>query len=649
MDSVAEGLHLLRRQGAGLIADVHADAGGQRPVQIALEGGLVVHVPEQVQAVFLRPLVGAVVHQPLLIQAGLLDRALLPLQGPARQRPVHLRDELADGCSVKENQVRLDRQVASFRRPVHRGAEQRVIHHRHHGHEGLHEVQPAFLRPFKNGNIRLRVRHGHHAGHTLGVGPNDVFHAGMGVQHLFHGVLQRFRADALRGPGQIRDGIGGLAAAGQALQIDAQLRLRQGIGVPVHGRQRRVPAGFHEGRQFPGRGMEGNILEGKRGLPVRQAADQQRGAEAGSSAVKEAGRGADPGHVQGLGEGFADPLLRLRSGRLVLRLLRPDFQGLQRRIVDLVPVVPEHGVQVNKVFRNHVFRQVPAHMGLHLLRGGFLPGIVAADQVPAVDADIHAGRFPDRIQPSHDLVNFAQLDPVSPNLHHPVVPPVEDQAAFLIPGHLVPAVIQACPGPEGVFRKAFRRFLRQIVVTVRHPGAADAQLPDVPGLLDFPAFLVQQPYLHAAARFPQALRSAASGRMQQSAEAFAGAKELQHARPVFRSLRLLPREDHIFQRQVSVKLLQHAVHLGRAEHAGDLPLREQRMDRLHVFPFRLVGDIHAAAAAEHRRKVQQARNKAEAGNVQRPGMLRHGNLSGKHRGRAAQDGLPVNDALGLSG
>ena len=262
---------------------------------------------------------------------------------------------------------------------------------------------------------------------------------------------------------------------------------------------------------------------------------------------------------------------------------------------------------------------------------------------------IHAGAFADARLPSHDLVNFSQLHPIAPHLDHPVLPAVEDQIAVLIPGHLIPAVIQARSGPEGVFRKPLCRFLRQIVVSVRRPGTADAQLADGAGFLNALSVFVQQPHLHPAARLPQACGAAASGRMHQRAETFAGTISLQHSRRIFAALRLLPRENHIFQRWVSIQLLQDAVHLGRTEHAGNLPFREQCMDHLHVFPFRLAGDIHAAAAAQHRRKIQQARDEADAGNIQRPGMLRHGNLPGEHRGRAAQDGLPVHHALGLSG
>ena len=138
MGFLTEGLYPLRGQRPRFIADIRADAGGQGAVQVARQGGHILGIPEQIQVVFPGPVVGSVPQLPFLDHGRLLDGAFLALQLLPGQRPVHFRNKLADGRSVKENQMRLDRQIASFRRPVHRGTEQPVIHHRHHGHKGLH-------------------------------------------------------------------------------------------------------------------------------------------------------------------------------------------------------------------------------------------------------------------------------------------------------------------------------------------------------------------------------------------------------------------------------------------------------------------------------------------------------------------------------
>ncbi len=146
------------------------------------------------------------------------DSAFLPQKRLPGQDPIYFGDKLTDGRSIKENQVRFHRQVASFRRPVHRGADQPMIHHRHHEHKGLHKIQPAFLSSFKNRDFLLRFRHRNHFRHTTSLGVNDIIHAGMCVLHLPYGTDQVLRADSLRCPGKIRGGIGFFAASGQALQ-----------------------------------------------------------------------------------------------------------------------------------------------------------------------------------------------------------------------------------------------------------------------------------------------------------------------------------------------------------------------------------------------------------------------------------------------
>ena len=255
MDFFAEGLHPLRRQGAGLVAGVFADAGGQRAVQVAGKGGNLLHIPEQAQMIFPGPVMGAVCHEPFLVQARLLNGKPLPLQRLARQRPVHLGDELADAGGVKEDKVGFQREIAALRGPVDRGMDQQAVQHRHHRHELPHEVQPALLRAVHHGNLHPGVGHRHHPGHAVSIGPDDVFHSGMGLQHFPDGADQRLRGHPLGGPGQIGKGIGGLAAAGEAFQINAHLGLRKRIDVPVHGRDDRLLAAVQEGCQSPGRGM----------------------------------------------------------------------------------------------------------------------------------------------------------------------------------------------------------------------------------------------------------------------------------------------------------------------------------------------------------------------------------------------------------
>ena len=121
---VAEGFHPFRRQRSRFIPEVLAHAGCQRPVQVAVQRGHVVRVLEQVQVVFLCPLVGPVLHQPFFVQGRLLDRIVLTPQGHARQRAVHFGNEQADGGPVKEDQVAFDRQVAALRCTVYRQVQQ---------------------------------------------------------------------------------------------------------------------------------------------------------------------------------------------------------------------------------------------------------------------------------------------------------------------------------------------------------------------------------------------------------------------------------------------------------------------------------------------------------------------------------------------
>ena len=210
---------------------------------------------------------------------------------------------------------------------------------------------------------------------------------------------------------------------------------------------------------------------------------------------------------------------------------------------------------------------------LQILGRLFFSCVIAADQVASVNADVHARRFLNSFPFIHYLVDFTQFHPVSADLDHPVFSAMENQVSFLVPGHLIAAVVHAFAWLEGVFRETFRGFLRHVVISGRQPGTGDAKFADHAGLVDsFPVFIDQADF-RPPAWFPQAQRSAASGRMQQHGRAcLAGAVAFPDARiPFSFCCVFFAHQQHVFQRQRTVKLSQHGIHLRRAEHASDLP------------------------------------------------------------------------------
>jgi hypothetical protein len=104
----------------------------------------------------------------------------------------------------------------------------------------------------------------------------------------------------------------------------------------------------------------------------------------------------------------------------------------------------------------------------------------------------------------------------------------------------------------------------------------------------------------------------------------------------------------IFQRKGAVEFSEDIVHLGRDEHAGDLALSEQSPDHVHVFAFGLIGDIDAAPLGQHRHNVQNRGDKAEAGDTERAGALRHPDDIAVRLPEAAQHRLAMNYTFGLS-
>ena len=152
-------------------------------------------------------------------------------------------------------------------------------------------------------------------------------------------------------------------------------------------------------------------------------------------------------------------------------------------------------------------------MGFQRLRGSLLAGIVAADEVAAVDAHVNTCRLGDALPAVHDPLNLPQLHAIAPDLDHPVVAPVEEQIPVRIPGHPVACVIKARAGAEGVGCETPRRLLRHVVVAQREPGAGHAELADGFGLCDEFSVLVQQIRTDSGARLSQGKRTALSHRM----------------------------------------------------------------------------------------------------------------------------------------
>ena len=97
-----------------------------------------------------------------------------------------------------------------------------------------------------------------------------------------------------------------------------------------------------------------------------------------------------------------------------------------------------------------------------------------------------------------------------------------------------------------------------------------------------------------------------------------------------------------------MELPENVVHLGRDKHAGDLALLEQLPDPVHVFSFGLIGDIDAAPLGQHRHNVQNRGDKAEAGDTERAGALRHPDDIAVRLPEAAQHRLAMNYTFGLS-
>ena len=545
-----------------------------------------------------------------------------------------------------------DRQVAALRCTVYRQVQQDCVHHGNHRHERLHELQASILCPVDHRDGDLRLRRQFHPRHSVFPGVDDVFHPGMRGDHFPCGMDQLFRADFRCRLCQVGTGIGFLAAAGQAFQVDPQLRLCQGVILQVQFRGRPLcrPLFLNKRRQFPGGGMRRNVLEGQRGLLVAQLADQHRRAQGGPAALEEVVRRAGPFHLQGFRERLADFRFQVRFRRFVFRLSRRNLHRFQRGKIHLVPVVSRQSFQVDAVFRHHVFRQGFADECFHRFRGGFLPRIVAADQVSAVHlyGDAH-GLLDARIAGSR-APHLVQLDPVSADLDHVVLPPVEDQVAFAVPRHIVARVEQASARHARVFLKLCVCLQRQPLVSDRQVRAGDAQLPDLAGFRDNLAVLVLQVRGNPPAGFPQGIGFSFSQRVHQHGRALAGPVKFVDRGIFIRFLhpRLFAAQQDVFQRQRSVKLPHHAVHLGRQEHSRDLPFPEQRPDHIHVFPFRFVGDVDASPVVQGQRQVDHRSDKAESRDAQGPHVFREGK-DAFHRVRIdVQDPLAVDDSLRLS-
>ena len=202
---------------------------------------------------------------------------------------------------------------------------------------------------------------------------------------------------------------------------------------------------------------------------------------------------------------------------------------------------------------------------------------------------------------------------------------------------------------KGIRFEFLRRFFRQPAVSVCHVGAGNAQLAHFSRVLDPVSLLVNQVNADARTRLPQRTRAAAACDMHQDSGHFRGAVELPHPLiPGVVRVHLFSGQQHIRQRECPMQPAHHAVHGRRHEHAGDLPLFKQRVNRLQVFPLGFIRHVDASAAAQGEHDIQLARHEANPGDAKRPRMLIQRNFPLQHL-RIVEHPHPVNHTLGLSG
>ncbi len=85
-------------------------------------------------------------------------------------------------------------------------------------------------------------------------------------------------------------------------------------------------------------------------------------------------------------------------------------------------------------------------------------------------------RLADAVKTQHGRLDFAELDPVSPDLHLIVDPPDEVHVAVFHPASQIARAVQALPGSERAVRKLLFRQFRTVHVPPGDARPADAQL-----------------------------------------------------------------------------------------------------------------------------------------------------------------------------
>ncbi|WP_231578530.1 hypothetical protein NYE80_09945 [Paenibacillus sp. FSL H7-0357] len=180
---------------------------------------------------------------------------------------------------------------------------------------------------------------------------------------------------------------------------------------------------------------------------------------------------------------LCEQLRQLRLQRIPRRFIafavRLPVRRRQRLPVHLAVRVQRQLLQLHKVSRNHVFRQLYRQVRTQLrYRNGFVAYKIRAQVcLPLLVLAGHDHRFAD-LRMRHEMrLDLPALDPVAADLHLVVDPAQVLQVAVRQPSRQIAGPVHPRPRLERVVYEFLRRQFRPVQIAPRQSVARDAQLP----------------------------------------------------------------------------------------------------------------------------------------------------------------------------
>ena len=269
-----------------------------------------------------------------------------------------------------------------------------------------------------------------------------------------------------------------------AEQVELLLRDRGGVGLRGRGRNDGVGLRFpavQMCRQEPGGGAfeDGGQFHVAAEIAA-QGELQGHGAQGVASALEEVCVHAHVLFVQHRRPGRAEPGFQFGlRGPVLLPGLGGGMGLRQLPAVDLAAGVDGHGLQPDHVRRNHEGRDPAVQARRDGGGGGVAAEIAAQVDVPGPVLEIADGRLRHAVHGKHRVFDFAQFDAEAAQLDLPVHASEVQDVAFRRPAGQVSGPVHGFARMERVRNKAFQGLVLPLVVSPRHPRAADAQLSAV--------------------------------------------------------------------------------------------------------------------------------------------------------------------------